>query len=103
MEGKLFKNMKPEDRALLDKFIADNKKDGKSDQEIIKDATRKASLLMFLIFFMLIVMVVAIVILTTDADSSHMWDDLKKMLSTVYPKFKENTEVPTRGNFTGEL
>ena len=68
MKEKLFKNMNEEDKKMLEEYLETNRKTGKSDAEIIKDATGKAGLYMLIMFVVMTLLVFFIMIIITGQD-----------------------------------
>lgn len=52
--------------------MEEQKKSGKTEEQIIKDATGKAGIFMMLMMLIVVVLIFAIVILTTGDDFSHV-------------------------------
>ncbi len=59
----MFKNLTPEERKAMEDYIAEQRNDGKSDEEIMKDAGTKAFLFFFLIILVFIFLAVGVFIL----------------------------------------
>ena len=68
MKQKLMKNMSEEDRGIFEKYLEQQRKKGKSDQQIMKDATSQAGLLMFGLFLTIIFLVIALAIVLRGGD-----------------------------------
>ena len=80
--------------------MTEQKKTGKSDEQIIKDATAKAGIFMVLMMMIIFIMVFAFVIIATGADLSNFGKEIEKLLSTVYPKFASTATAAATGQST---
>lgn len=72
MKARLFDGLSEKDRKLLEEYMDEKRKAGKSDAEIIKDATNKAG--MFLIFTLVMVVVLVVFIIFLSKGSVNLED-----------------------------
>jgi|JI81BgreenRNA_FD_contig_21_10919544_length_297_multi_3_in_0_out_0_1 hypothetical protein len=71
--------------------MSEQKKKGKSDEQIIKDATGKAGLFVVLMMFILVFLILAIAVIATETDLTVIFkniiSELQRFLASIYPKF----------------
>lgn len=71
--------------------MSEQKKKGKSDEQIIKDATSKAGLFVVLMMFILVFLILAIAVIATETDLTVIFkniiSELQRFLASIYPKF----------------
>jgi hypothetical protein len=71
--------------------MSEQKKNGKSDEQIIKDATSKAGLFVVLMMFILVFLILAIAVIATETDLTvifkNITSELQRFLANIYPKF----------------
>ncbi len=84
-------------------YLAGKKKEGKTDAEIIKDATSKAGIFMVFALFLIFALIFALVLIASGGDMSKLMgegskliNEGQKLLASVYPKFAANlnTTIP---------
>lgn len=68
MTEKLFKGMSESDRKLMESYLDEKRGNGKSDSDIIKDATNKAGIFMLIMFILMVVLIFMILVLLTGGD-----------------------------------
>lgn len=68
--------------------MEEQKKKGKSEEQIIKDATGKAGIFVMLMILLIVVLVFTIVFVGTGADLTKISTELQRLLGMIYPRFK---------------
>lgn len=85
---------------MLEEYLESKRKGGKSDSDIIKDATGKAGMFMIFTFLIMVILVMFLIIIFNDSGKiSEFENALRNLLGAVYPKLAETAPVPA----TGEL
>lgn len=97
MKERMLKGLSESERKLIDEYMDEKKNEGKSEEEIVKEAGTKA--LLFFIFLILVIVVIVFAllliaggdmnkVLNTIADSGTQF---KKLLVWCFPKLKAIT------------
>ena len=71
----------------MEEYLDSKRKDGKTDSEIIKDATGKAGIFMVFSFIIIVIMVMFIIIISTDNGKINEFETgLRSLASSIFPK-----------------
>lgn len=91
-------SLNTEEKKLIDEYLSQKKQEGKSDEEIMREAGTKA-MLFFSIFFcvFIFIIILAFIVLTGDEESfSKSAEDLVKIVKEFlywnFPKLKGTSE-----------
>lgn len=70
----------------MEEYLEEKRKSGKSDAEIIKEATSKAGLFMMMMMALIMVAIVGMIMLT-GGDPEEISNGLSNAVKVVFPKF----------------
>lgn len=73
------------DKQLMEEFLNEKRKSGKSDADIIKDATSKAGIFMVMMLSLMLILVFAIIMLT-GGDPTELTATLGKVAGSIFPR-----------------
>ena len=95
MKSRLFDGLSENDRKLLEEYMDEKRKTGKSDADIIKDATNKAGMFLICTFVMVVILVLVLVFLSKGhVDFEEVESQITKAVTAVFPRFG-SSEAPT--------
>lgn len=87
MREKLFEGLKEEDKKLLEEYLDSKKNTGKSEAEILKDATGKAGLFVLFMMTLLVISIFAVIFLVYGGEIDKIKEGAQKLISKLYPRF----------------
>ena len=94
MKARLFDGISESDRKLLEEYMEEKRKSGKSDADIIKDATNKAGMFLICTFVMVIILVLILVFLSKGhVDLQEVESQVMKAVTAVFPKFGSSEPI----------